>query len=261
MSYPIDPTLITPVILTYNEAPNIARCLQSLTWAQRIVVVDTGSTDETLTILNRFSQVEVFHRAFDDHSQQWNFGVAQVLTPWVLAFDADYIASDELIAELSSMQASSSYVAYFAKFHYHILGKRLRASLYPPRAVLFHQAHAVYEQDGHTQQLRIEGSSGFLKHAVIHDDRKPLSRWVVSQDRYAELEAQKLLTTPTHELRVQDRLRRTGWAAIPATLLYTLLVKGTIFDGWRGWYYALQRCFAEVLLALRLLEARFNSKS
>ena len=50
----------------------------------------------------------------------------------------------------------------------------------------------------------------------------------------------------------------TCWLAVPASLVFTLLVKGTIWDGWRGWYYALQRVLAEMLLALRLIERRFK---
>jgi hypothetical protein len=94
---------------------------------------------------------------------------------------------------------------------------------------------------------------------IDHDDRKPLSRWIASQDKYALLEAEKLLASDPAMLRLQDRLRRTGWAAVPAALVYTLLVKGTLLDGWRGWFYTLQRVLAEIMLALRLLEKRVGS--
>jgi hypothetical protein len=98
-----------------------------------------------------------------------------------------------------------------------------------------------------------------LRSTIDHDDRKPLSRWIASQDKYALLEAEKLLAADPASLRVQDRLRHTGWAAVPATLIYTLLVKGTLLDGWRGWFYTMQRVLAEMMLALRLLEKRMAS--
>ena len=61
---------ITPLILTYNEAPNIGRILRRLTWAKRIVVIDSYSTDETLEILRSFPQVEVYQREFDTAANQ-----------------------------------------------------------------------------------------------------------------------------------------------------------------------------------------------
>ena len=72
---------ITPLVITYNEAPNIARTLDRLLWARRIVVIDSGSTDETLEIVRSYPQAEVIHRPFDDFASQCNFGIAQVATP------------------------------------------------------------------------------------------------------------------------------------------------------------------------------------
>ena len=66
---------ITPLILTYNEAPNIGRTLEQLRWAHEIVVVDSFSTDQTLEIVSQFPQVRVFQRVFDDFVGQWDFGL------------------------------------------------------------------------------------------------------------------------------------------------------------------------------------------
>ena len=69
---------ITPLLITFNEAPNIARTLDKLGWARRIVVVDSGSSDGTLEILARYPQVALFTRVFDNFADQCNFGLAQV---------------------------------------------------------------------------------------------------------------------------------------------------------------------------------------
>src|SRR5262249_3461248 len=96
---------ITPLILTYNEAPNIARSLGALSWACDIVLVDSFSDDDTVTIAKSVPQVRVFQRAFDGHRNQWEFGLKEtgISTPWVLALDADYVLSDEVIAELTNL--------------------------------------------------------------------------------------------------------------------------------------------------------------
>src|SRR5436190_63 len=74
---------ITPLILTYNEAPNIARTLASVSWAKEIVVVDSFSSDNTLKIARSFPQVRTFQRAFDCHQNQWEFGLKEtgITTP------------------------------------------------------------------------------------------------------------------------------------------------------------------------------------
>jgi hypothetical protein len=97
-----------------------------------------------------------------------------------------------------------------------------------------------------------------LATVIDHDDRKPLSHWLRSQDRYSKLEAAKLAGTPAAILTFPDRLRRKIIIAPFLVSFYTLLAKGLILDGWPGWYYGFQRTFAEILLSLRLLEEKLK---
>ena len=74
---------VTPLILTFNEEANISRTLAGLSWAQRILVIDSGSTDRTLELLAAVPQVEVIHRPFDSFAEQCNFGLSLIHTPWI----------------------------------------------------------------------------------------------------------------------------------------------------------------------------------
>jgi glycosyltransferase involved in cell wall biosynthesis len=254
-------TDITPLLLTYNEASNIERSLAQLTWARRIVVVDSLSTDDTVAICQRYPQVDLISRPFDDHTTQWNFGLAAVRTPWVLSLDADYVLSHALIKELHGMDLERADAAdgYDAHFEYCVFGRPLRASLYPPRVVLFRRDRATYRQDGHTQRLYLTGRTGTLQSPIFHDDRKSIDRWLNDQLRYAGQEARHLLDTPAKDLSRLDRLRRGMVVAPGLVFLYTLLGRGLVFDGWRGWHYTLQRTLAELLLSLRLVDGTLRS--
>ncbi len=245
---------ITPLILTFNESPNLDRTLQCLTWAKRIVVVDSYSTDTTLEILQSYPQVQIFQREFDTHANQWNYGLEQVNTEWVLSLDADYIVTHELITEIEALSKDSLADAYFAPFKYCVFGKPLRGTLLPPREVLFRKEKAVYFDDGHTQRLRVNGQSAMLSSYIHHDDRKPLSRWLWAQDRYMIIETRKLLETPVGELSFGDRIRRQKILAPFVILFYCLILNKGILDGWAGWYYAFQRMLAEIVLSIRLIE-------
>ena len=243
---------ITPLILTYNEAPNIARALVGVSWARDIIVVDSFSDDETVAIAKSYPQVRVFQRAFDNHRNQWEFGLKEtgITTPWVLALDADYVVSDEMVAELAQLRHEA--VAYRANFVYCINGKKLRSGIYPPVTVLYRRNAASYVQDGHTQRVAVQGTIGELRTPLMHDDRKSLRRWFRSQARYTELEAQKLLAADTAELALADRMRRWIVVVPPVMLVYCLIVRGGILDGWQGFYYAFQRTAAELMLAINL---------
>jgi glycosyltransferase involved in cell wall biosynthesis len=257
----MDLNQITPLILTFNESANIARTLAPLQWAEQIIVLDSGSTDGTIDICGRFSNVRVYDRTFDFHAAQWNYGVGVVQTDWVLALDADYVTSAEFAAELEATVVSPGTTVFFADFTYCVFGVPLRATLYPPRAVLFRRDKAHYVQDGHTQLLQSDGRAGHLRTAIRHDDRKPLTRWLQEQDRYATLEARHLLAQPITKLNFQDRLRRKVFFSPAAMFIYLLCIRGLILDGGPGWFYVFQRTLAELLLSLRLLiekEARHD---
>lgn len=253
---------ITPLILTYNEAPNIARTLASVSWAREIVVVDSFSEDETVEIATSFPGVRVVQRTFDCHRNQWEFGLKEtgIKTPWVLALDADYVVSDELIEELKDLAPENQTAGYRASFVYCINGKKLQSGIYPPVTVLYRRDSASYVQDGHTQRVALEGTIEDLRSPIFHDDRKSLKRWFNSQARYTELEAQKLVSIDRAQLGVADRLRRWRFVMPTAMLFYCLFIRGGVFDGAAGFYYAFQRAIAELMLSLHLIEHSFNPK-
>jgi len=250
---------ITPLILTYNEEPNINRTLEKLKWASKIVVIDSYSTDKTLEILSSYSHVEVFKRKFDTHATQWNYGLEQVQSEWVLSLDADYLVTDALIAEIKNLSLDTI-DGYFAKFKYCVFGKPLRGTILPPRQVLFRKDKAIYIDDGHTQLLENKGKSSQLSAYIHHDDRKPIDRWFLSETKYSVLEAKKLLNTPQNELDLADKIRMQKLLAPIIVPLYYLILKGGILDGWRGCYYVFQRIIAEILLSMRLIALDHNEK-
>jgi hypothetical protein len=253
---------LTPFILTYNEESNLERCLESVAWASQILVLDSGSTDGTAAIVARYPQARLVVRPFDCHSNQANFGLTQITTPWVLSLDADYVLSPELRGEIAARMAQADPgTVYFAPFKFRVYGKLLRTCFMPPRGILYARAGALYAQDGHTQRLSLVGRrTAMLAHPIIHDDRKPLARWLESQRKYAMLEAEKLAATPRSELNLPDRLRATGWAAPVAIFPYALIVRGLFLDGLPGLLYAVERLYAEVILALHVLHGKLRGQ-
>lgn len=199
---------LTTLILTFNERENIGRTIAALLWAKQIVIIDSFSTDETIEIAKALHpNVTVVQRQFDTHATQWNFGLAQIRTRRVITLDADYELSRELSSEIAELKPSDEVSAYEAQFQIRILGGNLRASVYPPRPILFRTERCTYYDDGHIQKIGDRGLTRHLSGVVYHDDRKPLSGWIRAQDRCATIEARYFLATPVAQLNFPDRLR------------------------------------------------------
>jgi glycosyltransferase involved in cell wall biosynthesis len=245
---------ILPVILTWNEAPNIARTLDGLRWAQRVVVLDSGSSDDTQALAIGYPNVAWHVRAFDDHAAQCNHALDALAdaAEWVLFLDADYVVQPAMAVELALLEPPSMVSGYRAGFRYCVAGRPLRGALYPPRIVLFRRAHGRYVQEGHAQVLQLNGAVRELTTPILHDDRKAWPRFIANQQRYATLEAAWLRAQRWSALGWPDRLRRllviAPWAAP-----LVALARGAVLDGGAGWRYAWERCVAEWLISRALL--------
>jgi glycosyltransferase involved in cell wall biosynthesis len=250
----INSNILQAVILTKNEEPNLKRVLERLTWIGKIIIVDSFSTDETLAIANAYPNVELVQRSFDTHANQWNYGVSLANTQWILSLDADYVLTNEFCDEIQAYIQQSQHAAYLSDFKFLVFGKPLRKDNTTARPVLFKKESCTYYDDGHTQRLRINGTTATFKNAILHDDRKSLSRWLSNQDSYSIKECNKLLTSSSEKLPFSSRIRKNKVLAPFFVFFYSLFVKGLILDGWAGWHYTLQRTMVEMLLAIRLIE-------
>lgn len=246
---------ITPVIITYNEIANIKRTLAALSWAKKIIVIDSFSDDGTVELCQQYNNVEVTQRTFDNFAGQCNYALEHLVSSeWVLSLDADYVVTEALKDEISRLNHSTqdtihdSVAAYTVSFIYAINGQHLRGSSYPPRTVLYRHDAAQYVQDGHAHRVRIQGKVSTLTNKIIHDDRKPYSRWLKSQYKYARQEQQKFSQTTFSNRPWTDKVRSIPGLAPLAVIPYLLLVKGLLFSGKPGWIYLKQRIHAEYLL-------------
>jgi len=248
---------ITPVILTLDEAPNLPRTLGALAWARQILIVDSGSTDGSLDPLRADPRVRIVSRAFDSFARQWAHALGHVRTAYTLTLDADYVLTPALRDEIAALDAGAA-DAWTAAFTYCVDGRPLSASLLPPRLVLYRTGRVTYVDDGHTQREVPPPRVAQLSGRILHDDRKPASRWRAAQARYARQEADKLARSAWRELSWPDRLRCLLLG--PALVVpYCLFAKGLMFDGRAGFVYTYQRFYAEALLVRERLRRRVSS--
>ena len=251
---------ITPVILTYNEEVNISRTLDRLNWAKTVIVVDSLSSDNTKQVATGYKNVRFIEHEFQAVAAQWNYAVHDtgIDSEWVLALDADYVLTHELVEELKALEPPDDVAGFRARFIYCVAGRRLRGSIYPPVVVLYRRQNSNYIQDGHTQRLVPPGPVANLDSPILHDDRKSLRRWLISQSYYMKLESKLITGKPWRDLGWNNRLRRSFVLSPFLVFMYSMFLKRGIMDGRAGFFYAMQRSTAEMILSVYLIKEKLN---
>jgi glycosyltransferase involved in cell wall biosynthesis len=245
--------MITPVVLSYNEEPNIGLTLASLEWLPRVVVLDSGSTDRTKEIAASFRNVSWFQRPFDNHLMQWSYGIhaTAITTDYVLALDSDMRPSDGFQRELNAFLKEGDHAGGAVPFEYRVLGKNLSNSIYPRQIRVFRRDKLRIEQPGHTQVFTVDGPVYQFRCRLIHEDRKSVDRWLRNQAGYAELEARRIRSQERFGLK--DRLRLAGigpvlWGG------YAYIRAGGPLRSPASEAYAYERMIFEAILARKLTE-------
>jgi len=248
---------VTPLVLTYNEEPNIRRALDSLRWAERVVVIDSGSADATEAIAKSFSNVDWRVRHFDSFKGQSEYGIhaTGISTDYVLALDADMVVSKDLVTEIETQFVTGKFAGGLLSFKYCITGRPLAGSLCPAQMRLFARDEVQVLQAGHGHKFQVDGPVYRFKTPLIHDDRKPLERWISSQLSYSATEAERI--TGKKVLGWRDQLRRSGlMPPLAAALAY--IRAGGPFRGAASARYAYERALYECLLAIRMMSAKLE---
>lgn len=258
---------VVPYVLTFNEAPNIRRCLEHLTWAERVVVVDSFSSDDTYGICSEFSNVEWVQNAFESHSLQHSFALKCVGdASWVLRLDADWTVPEEFVEWLSTVEPAEDVSAFLVPFDFSIHGDAVPIAHYPSVPCLYRKNSVCYVQDGHTERLSLKvGEFAAAPYALIHDDRKDITRWIANQSKYSALEANKLMAASS--LNGYGRVRKL-FANFPiigiiSVVSFYLLLKLGLFRGLSSKHYVIQRIVAELCIMLQQIDqkvARRGSK-
>jgi glycosyltransferase involved in cell wall biosynthesis len=251
---------ITPYILTYNEEANIKKCLEGLRWAKDVVIFDSFSDDRTLVIASEFQNTRVIQRAFDSHSRQHAFALDQMPeSKWVLRLDADWVVTPELLLEIEALDIRSNVGGVCIPFLFSIYGEMAPIGMYPTVVALFKREGSSYIQDGHTERLVHGGDVVSTRASLIHEDKKPLDRFLQSQIKYSKLEATKIDGPGTARQGMKAKLRKVPGLVALLVALYLLFWKGGLFRGRASMHYVLQRLVAELTLSLRILDERIRS--
>lgn len=254
---------VTAIVVTKNEGDNIAHCLLPLMpLFQRVVVVDSGSTDDTMASAKSFGADFIPYSWNEKYpkKRQWCLENIHGLGEWVFFIDADEVATPELLRELRLLFARGPKAdGYFVRGRYVWMGKRLRFGMTNNKLVLFRRNAFAYppvndldlpmgEIEGHYQPVPIrEGVViGQLDHAVLHHNHKGRGDWDRRHERYAAWEAGMIARDayPVDPVPWRQELKiLTRASALRPYLvfLYSFVLRLGFLDGVAGFDFALAR--------------------
>ncbi len=190
-----DKQKLTVVVLTKNEEKIIARCLESVKWADEIIVIDDNSTDGTVEIARRYTDKIISHPLNNNFSEQRNLGGTRATGGWILQMDADERVTDALKKEMEAVLAGPSGPAAFTFGRMNnFCGKFLTAGgedLHRPLR-FFRKDKARFSGDKIHERLVVDGQIGSLAAAMEHYNFPDVSHYVATQDFYSGIEAKAL---------------------------------------------------------------------
>ena len=186
--------LISATIVTLNEERNIARAIRSLTCADEILIVDSGSTDQTCEIAQSLG-ARVLTEPWRGYAAQKNYAAGQGRHPWILSLDADEQLTPKLAAQISALKATEPAAdAWSFPRLAQYLGRWIHHSgWYPDRKVrLYHRDRASWTGDFVHESVRVNGTIAPLSGDLLHFTCDSLSRHLQTLDRYTSLSAQEI---------------------------------------------------------------------
>ncbi len=222
--------MLSIAIITYNEENNIRDALESVSWADEIVVVDSFSTDKTLEICREYTD-KIYSEEWAGFSAQKNRAIELTTQPWVLVLDADERVSEDLKSEIiraiSNPDPADGY--YIARENY-FSGRWIKHGGWWPDLTLrlFKRDKGAFEEREVHEAIKVEGDTDSLENPIIHYTYKSIDDFFVRMEKYSGLAA-KEMHKRRRKVSLLDLIFRP-----PATFISMYFIRLGILDGLYG---------------------------
>jgi len=248
---------VSGCVITYNEQDNVGECLESLSFCDEIIVVDSFSTDRTLEISREYTS-HIYENKYEGNIAQKNFALGKVKNEWVLSLDADERVSPELRTEIftESAKGLNERSGYFVKRHVYYLGKWINhCGWYPDYKLrLFNRNHGHFGGSEPHDMFLTRGKVKKLRGEIHHFPCGSLSEHVGTIDKYSSITAANLSFCSTTK-------------AIPMLIFAPLvkfiemyILKRGFLDGVQGLIICVISSFSRFLRYAKAIEVNISRK-
>ena len=249
---------VSVTIITLNEADHIAAAIDSAAWAGEVIVVDSGSTDDTVAIA-RSKQVRVEHRDWTGWIDQKNFAASLAHNDWILSLDADERVSPQLAAEIQALLATEPPAAAYRMPRVTVhLGRWIRTTDFYPeyQARLYDRRRARWRgKYVHESVAPDAGRPGQLRGELLHFSFRDLRDQIDRINKYTTLGAAQMY---------ENGRRASGFDLLvqpPAAFLRHYILRRGFLDGTVGLTISLMQSYSVFLKFAKLWEMERNPKS
>jgi glycosyltransferase involved in cell wall biosynthesis len=221
---------LSVTVIAWNEEERLRACLESVAWADEIIVVDAESTDKTAALAREFTD-RVWVRPWPGFATQKNFALGQATGDWVLSLDADERVTPDLADRIRAILTADGPADGYSVPRRNIFwGAWVRhGGLYPDYQLrLFRRGAGRFVDDAVHESVRVDGRVEALGEALLHQSYRDLEDFVRRSNRYSTLAA-------------RDWLRRGRRVSLGALIMKPLgrflsmyIVQRGFLDGWRG---------------------------
>lgn len=241
--------MLSVIIITKNEAGHIGRCLESVAWADEIIVFDSGSSDDTVAICRRFTD-KVFETDWPGFGMQKQRALDKAQGDWVLSVDADEVVTAELRQEIERAVASARFNGYEIPRLSDYCGRAIRHGGWWPDYVLrlFRRQAGRFTDAVVHERVTVTGEIGRLKSPLLHEAFVDLAEVLHKVDSYSTLGAEMLYRKGVRS-SLSKAVMKAFW-----TFVRTYCIKASILDGRQGFMLAVSNAEGAYYKYLKLLE-------
>jgi glycosyltransferase involved in cell wall biosynthesis len=242
---------LSVILIVKNEADNIRPCLESVSWADEIVVVDSGSTDDTVAICQEFTP-HVYVHDWPGFGKQKSRALSYATKEWVLSLDADERVTPELRQQITSVMAEAKFDGFYMPRLSQFCGKFVRHSGWYPDYVLrlFKRGAGRFSDDLVHETVLLHGTAGRLSSPLLHYSYRSQADVERKVEHYAASAARQMFQAGRNVTRLDAPLR-ASWA-----FLRTYLLRLGLLDGKAGWEIARMNARTTYLKYLKLRQMR-----
>lgn len=182
--------MLSVVIIAKNEQDRIKTCLESVKWADEVLIIDNGSTDNTLKVVKNYTE-KVFELKSDDFSRIRNFGMERAKGDWVLYIDADERVLNSLRRELQEIAANTTFSAYAISRQNIIFGKKVNYGPYKHDWVIRLLRKDKFETwVGKVHEYpKFDGKLGYTKNKLLHLTHRNVDQFILKSLEWSKIDA------------------------------------------------------------------------